>query len=225
MNLIWIGKTEKGKIKMKKTRIKTFTLIELLVVIAIIAILASMLLPALNRARARAQQISCANQLKQIGTAGMSYSHDYDGYFPIEEGTSGTGWKELWYAKANTYLGNFPDYSDAARKLFICPSSVNPPTDWFFVTYNCNYYIVEQTQKARLDRLKSGRILHSQTMFVMDGYEKIRYVVIASVVTTANANSIFLHNNSTNAVFFDGHVENRKRADVPTVAAPFWTGG
>lgn len=120
---------------MNATGKKTFTLIELLVVIAIIAILAAMLLPALNKSRIKAKAIACASNQKQSLTGIVMYADTYKGYGVCAEGVAAYETMRYWpdllmttglLPKAYvTYVGGFGVQEVKLVNSFSCPA--NPP--------------------------------------------------------------------------------------------------
>ena len=199
---------------------KNFTLIELLVVIAIIAILAAILLPALNSARERGRAASCINNLKQTGMANAQYNDDSNGYIPVNSNAQSNGWAWASYLAKLGYLPS--QYHDIAS----CPSTLPSP---LALTSACSVYGVNMSYNPdnsttvriswHLDDATHKRLgymwmkeiknlssypTHADTIGNDDKYTGYRYYIF-NYATRGIAYRV--HNDMGNAVFGDGHVE------------------
>ncbi|MGE4564236.1 MAG: prepilin-type N-terminal cleavage/methylation domain-containing protein [Victivallaceae bacterium] len=131
-------------------KLRNFTLIELLVVIAIIAILASMLLPALNKARDKAHNTTCSNQMRQLGTYELMYSSDSGDFLVLTRNRKDS--HDSWFEKLAAYATGTKDatwqngnrlffeqkrrgwYSQGYAQVPLCPSVKDPKTDLNYTT-------------------------------------------------------------------------------------------
>ena len=206
----------------RRTGKNHFTLIELLVVIAIIAILASMLLPALNKARDKAKQIACTNNLKQMGTGSAIYNSNYDDYIVHGQLTKSPDYK-LWFEElgmSGQHEWSTPGLSSRAKYMkwfrpFVCPSEPDPfgaTTASYSGPFNYTHYAINTRLAGCYDVKRKVSQVAQPTKAILFGDMKRRntFAMIYGDYTS------FRHSGVdplgyANITYLDGHVSKHKK--------------
>jgi prepilin-type N-terminal cleavage/methylation domain-containing protein/prepilin-type processing-associated H-X9-DG protein len=186
---------------------KGFTLIELLVVIAIIAILASILFPVFAKAREKARQSTCANNLRQIVNAALMYTQDYDEMLV---------YYDKWSNKLEPYIiAKDENWSSAKLTVWNCPTAVG--LHKYAITYGYNVTAVGYGARsvAKLQN-PSNTFLFKDGRYVSSGGGYYGAVLEYSSTGAANPadESNILHSGGANYAFADGHVKWHKPESV-----------
>ena len=205
-----------------------FTLIELLVVIAIVATLASLLLPALGRAKSRARSIQCLGQLRQIGLAVRMYSDDNDDELPRSQHSAFAHGQVPWGRALAANLGSTPSaWTNLLRDVYHCPSD-RRSLAW---SYGMNVYFElgpddDYVGKPATWR-RAGQVPHpATTVALAENNTTADHLMAHFWVTPLDASDVpkRRHGTGSNYSFVDGHAAARRLDETfdPARAIDAW---
>jgi len=212
-----------NEIDMMKNHKMEFTLIELLVVIAIITLLAAILLPALQRARASAYRIACLNNQRQCGVAIASYSGDYNGEFQVYKGNASSYYSHLnsglyfllYQEKRISQKAIGDNYVPFVLKRYGPSDSFViygiPLSVWSYYRFGKSQYLSGNSGYQIAGSIFLGRAIKPSNCFVLgdalNGYDcsVVGYGRQAPFLSIASRRLWLLHNNKLNALMADGH--------------------
>jgi prepilin-type N-terminal cleavage/methylation domain-containing protein/prepilin-type processing-associated H-X9-DG protein len=202
-----------------------FTLIELLVVIAIIAILASMLLPSLAKAKEKGRSAICANNERQMFLAAAMYEDDHK-VLPLGYPNSSMTWDTIWYRVLPTYMGRRVSTTIQTNRIFLCPSSLSGGY-WGWLCYAQNNEVNGGRADMSLRSIQqpARTIIYGETQ----GYDALLYPDTHTIANVCYRHSggdehsvvydmytgIFSAKRKkgrANGVFLDGHIESMRNA-------------
>jgi hypothetical protein len=212
--------------------------VELLVVIAIIAILASMLLPALNKARGQAISIYCVNNMKQIGLGTHLYCDDYGGFLPASYRSGVSAWygdpngDGYWTTSLRPYMGpgfaiDYSPYTTESSRprnpQSICPHNF---ADKRVVNYNWNRFLGFSNKYRQIHLCKVAD--PSENLILGEASGMSGLSVDSSYLTNSSNSMGFVHNRYMNGLCADGHTTKVNRAlvlSIPDSSASWRTWG